>query len=451
MSHIDRRIWPFFAWASPIIPAFIYYRGDWGAFLYPYGAAMIFGIFGLCYFLNAMILSTRIRYFDHLFGHDRVIGLHARMAFAGLILILIHRQLKVGGGELLPTRQITLGYIALIAVASIILITVLFMVKHFIHRLRIFRRLKSWVTSYAPADYSKLKILHNILPFAAMTAVVHVLLASTTSGYSPRLVFISVYALTAAALYIRFKFIRPFILSRNIYTISDIRSPGNLVTEVRLTGRKIKFKAGQYAYWRLKSRAVGNEEHPFTISSAPDEEEIGFSAKSLGDYTSALKGLKTGDKAIIDGPYGKFTLPADESAPVLFLAGGIGITPFLSMVQNMADIRSMRSATLIWSVSTRENLVYDGEFLKLMKRLLSFRYKPVINKHDEPIREATVANFESGRINGELISRFCPDLVNSKTTVYICGPDPMREAMVKILRSIGVSRLRIRFEKFSLG
>ena len=444
VSQGRNRVWPLIAWASPLLPAFAYYRGYRDAFLQPYGAAMIFGVFGICYFLNALILSTRIRYFDRMYGHDRVMRFHARMATVAFLLIVIHRQLKIMDGKLVPTGQIIVGTIALIIFAVIITVTFLFMVKNNIHRLKVIRRFRSWVTSRAPTDYSKLKILHNLLPLAAMAAVVHVILAG-------RMAFMGAYALSAAILYIRFKFIRPLLLRRQVYTVTEIRNPGGNVTEVRLTGKKISFTAGQYAYWRLKSRAVGNEEHPFTISSAPGEEEIGFSAKALGDYTASLSRLRLGDEAIIDGPYGKFVLPPDDSISVLLIAGGIGITPFRSMIRNMADHHSIRHTTLVWGVRNRDDLVYDGEFLQLAKRLPFFRYKPVIEKQDEVTSEGTLADFESGRVTKGLIRGLCPDLSESNTIVYICGPDSMREAIVRILKSIGVTGRHIRFEKFSLG
>ena len=451
MSIRGNRVWPVIPWVSPLLPAAAYYRDFRDTFLFPYDAAMIFGIFGICYFLNALLLSTRIRYFDRLYGHDRVMRLHARMAASAFILILIHRQFKVMDGQLIPTAQILIGTIALIVFAVTIAITLLLMVKNIFHRLKFFRRFRSWMTSRAPADYSKLKILHNLLPLAALTAVVHVMTASTTAGYIGRTAFMAAYTFTVAALYVRFKFVRPMLLRRRVYTVTEIRNPGTKVTEVRLSGKKLTFKAGQYAYWRFLSRSVGNEEHPFTISSAPGEEEIGFSAKALGDYTAALPRLRLGEEAIIDGPYGKFILPPDDSTTVLFIAGGIGITPFRSMVQSMADNHSMRRTTLVWAVSNREDLVYGGEFLQLVKRLPSFRYKPVIKTPGEVAGEGTLADFESGRVTKELIHGLCPDLAESKTVVYFCGPDPMREAIMKILKSIGVTRRRIHFEKFSLG
>ncbi len=412
---------------------------------------MFFGILGLCYFLNAIILCTRIRYFDRLYGNNSVLSFRTLMSAVAFVLILFHRQFKISGGELVPTGQILIAKIALVLFAAATGTTVLIIVRKLIHELKFFRRIRVWMTSHAVADYSKLKILHNLLPLAAIAAVIHVMQASAIVGHSGRTAFIGVYAFSAAFLYIRFKFIQPMKLGKHKFTITEIRNPGADITEVRMSGRQIKFKAGQYAYWRLYSRAVGSEEHPFTISSSPGEDEIGFSAKAVGDYTAALSRLRLGEEAVIDGPYGNFVLPPDDTTPVLLIAGGIGITPFRSMVQNMADSHSLRQATLIWGVKNRDKLIYGGEFFQLAKRLPSFRYKPVIENQDELVGDGTLADFESGYVTKGLIRGLCPDLASSDSMVYICGPDPMRKAVVKILKSIGVPRRRINFERFSPG
>lgn len=446
----NSRFWPIAAWVFPVLPALSFYWNRWDAFLNPYGAAMFFGFLGLFYFLNALILSTRIRYFDRLYGQGRVLSLHTKMAAAALILILVHRYLKLADGDIVPTTQIMVGKIALIALIAIMTVTVIFMVKNPLHRLTIFRRFGVLIRSHSNFDFSKMKILHILLPIAGLAVAAHVLLAASIAGFRVHMIIPAAYLLCALGLYIQFKVIRPAQLRKHRYTVSEIRQPGGNITEVRMTGDPLLFKAGQYAYWRFFSDAVGREEHAFTIISPPGDDEIGFCVEASGYYRSALHRVRVGEKATVDGPYGNFTLPDEESIPVLLIAADIGISRFLAMLQDMVINHSLRPATLIWAVKSRKDLVYDSEFLKLAKRLPSFRYKPVIERHVELRGDGTVADFESGFISKGLIRGLCPELKVDKTLVYISCSDPVRTNLNRIFKSIGVPGYRVIREDFNL-
>ena len=87
----------------------------------------------------------------------------------------------------------------------------------------------------------------------------------------------------------------------------------------------------------MTSRDVSSEEHPFTISSAPgDDGCLAFTVKASGDYTRALRQAVQGDRARVDGPYGRFSyvLRTQPGQPLLLIAGGVGITPMLSMLEH---------------------------------------------------------------------------------------------------------------------
>ena len=242
------RFWPVAAWVFPLLPALAYYSSDWDSFSTPDGASMFFGILGLCYFLNAIILSTRIRYFDRLYGNNSVLRFRTVMSSAAFVLILFHRQFKIIGGELVPTGQILIAKIALVLFAAVAGTTVLIILRKLIHKLKFFRRIQVWMTAHAVADYSKLKILYNLLPLAAIAAVIHVMQASAIVGHSAKTAFIAVYAFSAAFLYIRFKFIHPMKLGKHKFTITEIRNPEADITEVRMSGRQIKFNA-EFQSW----------------------------------------------------------------------------------------------------------------------------------------------------------------------------------------------------------
>jgi predicted ferric reductase len=447
MSSGSKRLLPVIVWLLPIIPAWVFYHGEWESMRYPQGAATLFGVFGICNLLTSLLLSTRIRWIDRIWGHDRVLRFHSLMAASSLLLLVIHRQLKVWDGPVV-TVQTLFGTASLLLILIVSAVSFLFMVKKPFHRVPGLERFRLRLTTGTLLNYRRLKILHNVLPLAAFAAVVHVLTASATKETALRTILVSGYALLTLLAYVNFRFIRPRRQRRRIFTVTEVRKPGKDVTELRFSGDLPKYQSGQYGYWRLNSRAVSREEHPFNICTCPGDVEIGFSAKDLGDYTAALKKVRPGDTALFDGPYGNFTLPSNSRAPMLFIAGGIGITPFKSMAAHMAETRSIRPATLIWAVKRRADLVYSGDFLTLVKRIPNFRYKPVIEIQEAVNLDVTLADYESGYVTRGLIMGLCPDLTESGTVVYLCCPEPMRSSVLKILDTLGVSRESVRVQRF---
>lgn len=444
------RFWPVAGWVFPVFPALSFYWNRWDAIWEPYTAAVFFGFLGFFYLLNTLIISSRIRYFDRLYGHGKVLTFRTIMAWAALVLILVHRHLKFADGDLVPTGQIMVGKVALVSLFITVVVAVFVSVRNPVHKLPILRRFGAWLVSRSKLDFGKLKIMQSVLPIAGIAAAAHVMLIESSAEFSPQMIIPAAYILCALWFYIRFRIIRPVQLRKHSHTVSEVHHLAGNLTEIRMTGDQIGFKAGQYAYWRIFSEAVGRQEHAFTISSTPGDEEIGFCVEASGHYRSALGRVRVGETAIIDGPYGIFTLPDDESIPVLFIAGDIGISPFRSMLTDMANNRSMRPVTLIWSVKSREDLVYDAEILRLAKRLPSFRYKPVIDQHVEMQGDGTVADFESGYITKGLIRGLNPDLKNDRTLVYIRCPDSMEANLNRIFKSIGVPRRRVIQEKINL-
>ena len=100
----------------------------------------------------------------------------------------------------------------------------------------------------------------------------------------------------------------------------------------------IKRNPGQFAFFRFKSKAVGFEEHPFTISSETQTIFMSITVKKSGDYTAQLSNIIVGDSLYFDGPYGVFS-PIDNGSNYVFIAGGIGITPFISILKSFSFLQ----------------------------------------------------------------------------------------------------------------
>ena len=140
---------------------------------------------------------------------------------------------------------------------------------------------------------------------------------------------------------------------------------------------------------------------------------------------------------LFDGPYGRFW-PRPETERLLCLAGGIGITPFLSIAGEWEHSGVPCPATLIWSVRTREELIDEGLFERVASRHELFTCVPVITGLPG-----------AGRIDSRLLSAHLDSSALCGTAVYICGPDAMRRALSGMLRTLGIPRSAIHYEDFS--
>lgn len=200
------------------------------------------------------------------------------------------------------------------------------------------------------------------------------------------------------------------------------------------SGKSFSFTPGQFLYLKLKGIGISGEVHPFTISSSP-QESLSVTIKALGNYTAKLQHIQSGAKAIIDGPYGLFT-PTLNGRPKLFVAGGIGITPFLSVLKNWEHAAVNAPVTLLWSVQKGEEL-FVLEVLKRLSQTSWFTFELFVT------REAYEGK-ESRRIDNTSLSTHLTD----SPECYLCGPERLRKAVVQTLRRQGVPRRDIHFERF---
>jgi predicted ferric reductase len=428
----------------PAVPLYLYFAGNWYAVLHSYSIGMALGITAYSYFLLTLIVSARIRYLDRLFGHDSVLVFHRSLAITAVLLALGHAVFKKIYA-FVPTFQTLLGIAALSVFGNVALITALLMVRGVQHRLGFIAKLKSTIVRRGRLDYSQLKLFHNITSLAAVAVAVHVGLASATRENRARMGFMGIWAAAALALYVYHKFIRVLVNKRNALTLSNAAAlaPGIITLEMKRTGAELPaHAAGQFGYFRILSKVSGHEEHPFTISSAPLSPALSITVKNLGDYTARLKDLRPGTRVLFDGPYGIFT-PRQDGRMHVFIAGGIGITPFLSVLEEWGRDGIKQRCLLVWSVRQEAEMVRRGFFEDLQKKSPAFRFVPVITSHRD----------ETGgrrRIDRELLESAIGGPVPANAVAWVCGPEPLRENVVEYLREMGMHAGKIRYEKFAL-
>jgi 3-phenylpropionate/trans-cinnamate dioxygenase ferredoxin reductase subunit len=209
--------------------------------------------------------------------------------------------------------------------------------------------------------------------------------------------------------------------------------------------RIFSFEPGQYAFLRWPHAAVAPETHPFTITSpSVDQQTLQFAIKASGDFTETLAQLKPRDIAQIDGPYGRFTLSAFRRVrSLVMVAGGIGVTPMLSILRSLALQEQRPAVTLIWSNRTGEDIPYREELAQIQEQW------PELSIHYILTQDQTLPGAHYGRLDKKFLQTLVPDY-QSDTHVMLCGPYSMIRDLSRALRRLGYPRRIIHYEIFAL-
>ncbi|WP_299479522.1 ferric reductase-like transmembrane domain-containing protein [uncultured Roseibium sp.] len=192
------------------------------------------------------------------------------------------------------------------------------------------------------------------------------------------------------------------------------------------------FKPGQFAFVEIEGKDW-NEPHPFTISSSPGEDRLRFTMKVLGDWTRKVREkLKPGGKVQVRGPYGRFdyTKAGDKQ---IWLAGGIGITPFLSKLRAMKE-DDQRHIHLVYAVREENEALFLGELIRICAKLQGVTIHPLYSDRGEFARV-------------KIMKEKLPDALGTYD-YFMCGPKPMIDALRRDLKKEGVALNRIHTEAF---
>ncbi len=224
--------------------------------------------------------------------------------------------------------------------------------------------------------------------------------------------------------------------------------------------RYLNYKAGQYAVVDL-----GTKEDPegpvrsFTIASSPTEEKFILISTRIRDtpFKKKLANLDLGTLVKITAPLGRFVLPENDiSRSLVFLSGGIGVTPFRSMVKYATDQQLPIKIMMFDSNRDEENILYRNEFDICMKanKNLKIIYTMTGKGKETSSSSSTVDDGgwerERGYINKTMITKYMTNDELDDSIFYICGPPGMLNAMQQLLQNdLHISKERIKIEEFT--
>jgi ferredoxin-NADP reductase len=211
--------------------------------------------------------------------------------------------------------------------------------------------------------------------------------------------------------------------------------------------RRFDFLPGQFQFVTLRrGRGLPVEEHHFTISSSPiDPASHTSTIKASGDFTASIGQTQPGDLAVIHAPFGRFSyILKPQVRDLVFIAGGIGITPLMSNLRHMRDTQADRRVLLLYSNETENEIAFREE----LDQIAAGERPELVVKYILT-RPHALWEGEKGRLDREKIKRLCGDRV-TRSTFFLCCPPPMLKNSKEILQDLGVPVRRISYEFFSL-
>ncbi len=383
--------------------------------------SQLFALEGLILLCISFFLSSRLKFVEQLFGGlDKVYKFHHLMGGVSFLLLLHHPIFLAVKN--LPNFSTSFLY--------------LFPGKILSYNLGIYALylmiVLLFITFYVKLPYHIWKRTHDFMGLVIIIGGLHSLtIDSDISVFFPLKIWCLLFIALACVSFIYKKFFYKLLGPKFEYRLDEINYRSNQIIDLILTPitRPLKFTPGQFAFISFPSLKRFQESHPFSFSSNQNSDHLRFSIKQLGDYTSELSQLTPGSAVDVMGPYGEFYRKYTNAKSVICIGGGIGITPFVSMLSE----KPSANVVLFYSVKTSSEAAFDAD-LKSLASQNNFTY--YLHSTDT-----------DSRINANHIASKAP--LTPDTYIFICGPLAMMENLRNQFLKLKVKNSHIVFEDFN--
>jgi predicted ferric reductase len=244
--------------------------------------------------------------------------------------------------------------------------------------------------------------------------------------------------LATVALLVWFRLLVPFAQARRYQLrVESVTLEGHGVVSLRIGGRnlgRLHARAGQFFLWRFLNKGRWWESHPFSLSAAPDGRSLRITIKASGDFTRQIGTIAPGTRVVAEGPFGVFTAAARRRDRVLFIAGGIGVTPVRAMLEEMSG-----DISVIYRARRAEDLIFRAE-LEWLVRERGIALHFALGDH--------TSSTATDLLSLSHLQRLVPDML--ERDIFVCGPPAMMAAVERELRQAGVPRTQLHSERFAL-
>lgn len=396
-------------------------------------AGRLTGLLAEVLVLGTLLLVARVPWLESAIGQDRLVRWHRWLAPATLVAIVAHPLLLALGsaGQVRSwwTTLMSLGSTTLDAVFG----TGLFLLAAAVSVRAVRRHL----------PYEGWHLLHLTSYAAVVVAFAHQLSAGSTVLQGPLVRgWWTAQLLLVLALAAVYRVGLPLLRSaRHGVRVQSVERHARDVVTVRMDGRdldRLGAEGGQYLVWRFLDSRHWWRAHPFSLSAAPTNDTLRFSAREVGDGTRALTRLRPGTRVLVEGPYGVLTASARSADTVLLIGAGLGIAPLRALLEDLPD---HVDTIVIDRASTASEAALHHELQAVAAARSSTRVHLVTGPRGPAERP-------DSPLSGHHLQALVPDIQDRD--VYVCGPAGLTTHLLAVLRYLGVARDRIHTESFDL-
>lgn len=388
------------------------------------------GLAGMALFAWNVILSARLKVYNKLFlGLDNTYRAHHIIGCSAFILLLIHPVLiayryflssPASAYEfIIPNLASPFRLVGTVALGLMMVLMI--------------------ITLYINIKYEWFVMTQRLLGLVLFIGGIHAVFVGGSSlrgGVMSLTLYFAVLIGLALVVYIYRSIFHGNFHKYRQYKVDKVSKYSAGVYDLVLqpsTNDKLDFKPGQFAFIKLEAGGVLGQSHPFSMSSAPSDEQLRFSIKDLGEYTKLLADIEIGTNAKVDGPYGTFSNTIVSNKRQIWVAGGIGVSPFLSMARALGESQNVE---LYYSTKTAEEAVYLRELQDLASKKPNLKVIPFYTD-------------KSGFLTADYIFEHSKNLDGAN--FMICGPQPLMQALRAQLKAHGVAKKYINTEEFYLA
>ena len=422
-----------------------------GSFASLTSIAVLCAFAGTAAFALNLVLGARLRPVEALFGGldrmyrtHRVLGQTAFVLLLGHVIFILAGRWTLSAGTALELLGPGAGWTVFAGVLAFGTMTVAVLAT-------LFARLGHEVFVYVQRTFG----------FVFLVAAYHVFTTQGAADESAALnAYMAALATVGVAAFVYRSLLGSVLVRRRRYRVTAVNRLDDSVTEIVMEplARPLDYVPGQFVFVNFRSLAlseqfhpfdvsvrrqvfsirageVANQFHPFSITSAPHEPTLRITVKAVGDYTRALRALGSGAEAVVEGPYGSFSHRGVPGRQQVWLAGGIGVTPFLSMARSLRYANEP-AVDFYYCVEHAEEAHFLDELRAVAARRKDFRV-------------FLVPRDEDGFLTAERLERESGDLAAKE--FLICGPPAMIDSLRSQLWARGVAGERIHAEEFGFA
>ncbi|RNL80210.1 oxidoreductase [Nocardioides marmorisolisilvae] len=411
--------------------------GGWASGLTSVGR--ITGLVASVLLLAQILLMARLPAIERAFGQDRLVGLHRWIGFTSFNLMVAHIVTITWGydGGTLPAfpRQ----FWNLVTTFPGVLLSVLgsaYLVGVTVTSIKAARR---------KLRYESWHLMHLYAYLGVGLAIPHQLWTGQQFVGSPSktLFWWTAWGVTMGTVLVWRVGLPVTVNLRHRLKVESVVDEGHDMWSVNVTGRdlgRLKVEAGQFFNWRFMSGPGWSRSNPYSLSAAPDGRTLRITVQGVGDGSNAVSSLRPGTRVFVEGPYGRLSNRPRTQSRLAFIGAGVGITPLRALAEGL-DYEPGSAVYL-------ERFTYDPLFPSESTLLAQQRGLQVIRSGGP--RRAPDSWIGSASGDGDdltTLQAWIPDI--AERDVYICGPVPWSELVLKTLRDAGVPDAHVHIETFA--